>query len=61
MTEYSYLVVYLPRGMTRDTARRILTDRAEYGCWELAKLRLNADGSRQATLRRTIIRPVRTL
>jgi len=61
MVEYSYLVVYLPRGTTRDSARRILTDHAEYGRWELARLRLNPDGSRKATLRRTIIRPVRTL
>jgi hypothetical protein len=61
MIEYSYRVIYLPRGTTRDTARRILTDHAEYGHWELARLRLNPDGSRKATLRRTIIRPVRTL
>ncbi len=61
MSEYSYLVLYLPRGTTRDTARRILTDHAEYGDWELARLRLNADGSRKATLRRPIMRTVRTL
>jgi len=60
MAEYSYRVVYLPRGMPRDDARRILTDHAEYGHWELARMRLNADGSRKATLRRPIIRPVRT-
>ena len=60
MSEYSYLVLYLPRGMPRDAARRILTEHAEYGRWELARLRLNADGSRKATLRREIIRPVRT-
>jgi hypothetical protein len=61
MTQYSYLVVYLPRGLSRDAARQILTDHAEYGDWELARLKLNADGSRKATLRRRIIRPVRTL
>jgi Family of unknown function (DUF5703) len=61
MSEYSYLLLYLPRGTPRDVARRILTDHAEYGDWELARLRLNADGSRKATLRRQIIRPVRTL
>jgi hypothetical protein len=60
MAEYSYLVLYLPRGMPRDAARRVLTDHAEYGQWELARLRLNPDGSRKATLRRQIIRPVRT-
>jgi hypothetical protein len=60
MMEYSYLVLYLPRGTSRDTARRILTDHAEYGYWELSRLRLYADGSRRATLRRPIIRQVRT-
>jgi hypothetical protein len=60
MSEYAYLVVYLPRGTTRDAAQRILTDHAEYGDWELSRLLLNADGSRKATLRRRIIRAVRT-
>lgn len=57
MAEYSYLVLNLPRGTSRDVARRILTDHAEYGHWELAKLALSADGRRTATLRRMIIRP----
>jgi hypothetical protein len=57
MAEYSYLVLNLPRGTPRDVARRILTDHAEYGRWELAKLAVSADGSRTATLRRKIIRP----
>jgi hypothetical protein len=61
MAEFSYLVIYLPRGTTRDAARQILTDHAEYGHWELARLRLNPDGSRKATLRRPIIRAVRTM
>jgi hypothetical protein len=59
MAEYSYLVVYLPRGTSRDAARRILTDHAEYGNWELSRLRLYPDGSRKATLRRLIIRQAR--
>jgi Family of unknown function (DUF5703) len=59
MAEYSYLVLNLPRGTSRDHARRILTDHAEYGDWELAKMRLFADGSRTATLRRQIIRQPR--
>ena len=61
MAEYSYLVLRLPRGTSRDAARRILTEHAEYGAWELARLRLYADGSRKATLRRRIIRAVRTI
>ena len=59
MAEYSYLVLYLPRGTSRDAARRILTDHAEYGNWELSRLRLFPDGSRKATLRRMIIRQQR--
>lgn len=59
MADYSYLVLHLPRGMSRDAARRILTDHAEYGNWELSRLRLYPDGSRKATLRRMIIRQVR--
>jgi Family of unknown function (DUF5703) len=59
MAEYSYLVLYLPRGTSRDAARRILTDHAEYGNWELSRLRLYPDGSRKATLRRLIIRQAR--
>jgi uncharacterized protein DUF5703 len=59
MAEYSYLVVYLPRGTSRDAARRILTDHAEYGNWELSRVRLYPDGSRKATLRRLIIRQAR--
>ena len=60
MAEYSYRVLYLPRGTSRETARRILADHAEYGDWELARLLLYPDGSRKATLRRQIIRPVLT-
>jgi hypothetical protein len=60
MAEYDYLVVRLPRGTSREAARRILTDHAEYGQWELSRLRLYADGSRKVTLRRRIIRAVRT-
>jgi hypothetical protein len=61
MVEYSYLVLTLPRGTSRDAARRILADHAEYGHWELARLRMAADGSRTATLRRKIIRPGRVV
>jgi hypothetical protein len=60
MVEYDYLTLYMPRGTPREAARRILTDHAEYGAWELARVRIYADGSRKATLRRKIIRAVRT-
>jgi Family of unknown function (DUF5703) len=60
MAEYSYMVLYIARGTSRDAARRMLTDHAEYGHWELSRLRLYPDGSRKATLRRPIIRPTRS-
>lgn len=57
---YEYRELRLPRGTTRGEARRLLTDHAEYGHWELARLRLYADGSRRVWLRRRVIRAVRT-
>ena len=59
MAQYSYLVLYISRSTTRDAARRLLTDYAEYGHWELSRLRMYPDGSRKATLRRMIIRQTR--
>ncbi|NUQ88113.1 MAG: hypothetical protein HOQ43_06575, partial [Glycomyces artemisiae] len=52
MAEYTYLVLSLPRGTTRDAARRIMTEHAEHGGWELDRLRLYPDGRRRIQLRR---------
>lgn len=60
MAEWEYQRLYLPRGTSRSAARRLLTDHAEYGHWELARLRLSADGSRRVVLRRKVIRVART-
>lgn len=60
MAEYEFQDLYVPRGVSRSEARRMLTDHAEYGHWELDRLRLYPDGSRRVRLRRRIIRPVRT-
>jgi hypothetical protein len=60
MVEYTYRVLSLPGSTTRDDARRLLAEHAEYGGWELDRLRLYPDGSRRIRLRRTIIRAVRT-
>jgi hypothetical protein len=60
MAEWEYQQIFLPRGTSRGDARRLLTDHAEYGHWELDRLRLFADGSRWVVLRRRIIRAVRT-
>ncbi|WP_269855063.1 DUF5703 family protein [Streptomyces sp. RPT161] len=59
MPEYEFQDVYVPRGVSRSATRRLLTDHAEYGHWELDRLRLYPDGSRRVRLRRRIIRQVR--
>ena len=60
MTEYETRELVLPRGTSRGAARRLLTDHAEYGGWELSRLRLLPDGTRRVWLRRRIIRVQRT-
>ncbi|MGI5493334.1 MULTISPECIES: DUF5703 family protein [Microtetraspora] len=61
MLDYSYKDLYLPCGTSREAARQVLTEHAEYGSWELDRLRLYPDGSRRVRLRRKIIRVVRTM
>ncbi|MBF9070027.1 hypothetical protein I2501_18550 [Streptacidiphilus sp. NEAU-YB345] len=50
----------LPRTVSRNEARVLLTEQAEYGHWELDRLRLFPDGRRKVTLKRRIIRQVRS-
>lgn len=57
--EFEFHDLLLPRGTSRGVARRLLTDHAEYGHWELARLRLYPDGTRKVTLRRRILRVAR--
>jgi hypothetical protein len=59
--DYEYQRFDLPRGTTRNAARRRLTDAAEYGHWELDRLRLYPDGRRRVVLRRKILRVRSTL
>ncbi len=59
--EYEYRVVTIPRTTSRSDARRLLTDEAEYGRWELARTSLYAGGERKVWLRRRIIRVRSTL
>ena len=58
--EYEFHDLLLPRSISRGAARRVLTEHAEYGRWELARLRMFPDGTRKATLRRRILRIPRT-
>jgi Family of unknown function (DUF5703) len=61
MIDYEYRVLQLPRTLSRADARRLLTEQAEYGRWELSRVRLYAGGVRRVWLRRRIIRVQRTL
>lgn len=58
---YEYRVVRLARDTSRGDARRLLTDEAEYGRWELARTLLYAGGERKVWLRRKVIRVRSTL
>ncbi len=58
---YEYRVLTLERSTSRTEARRLLTDEAEYGRWELARSLLYPGGRRKVWLRRKIIRVQRTL
>lgn len=57
---YEYREIHLPLGTSRDAARSVLTEFAEYGRWELARLRVYPDGRRRAWLRRRVMRVMRT-
>ena len=59
--DHEYRVLRLPRGISRSDARRLLTEHAEYGRWELARVQISFGGARQVWLRRRIIRVERTL
>ena len=56
MPEYEYQRIYLPRDTDRETTRVLLTAHAEYGRWELDRMRMRPDGTRWIRLRRAIIR-----
>ncbi|TDD66467.1 hypothetical protein E1262_22225 [Jiangella aurantiaca] len=60
-TEYEFRHISLPRTTSRGAARRLLTEQAEHGHWELARLRLHPDGTRKIVLRRKIMRVRPTL
>ena len=60
-TTYEYRVVTMGHTTTPSDARRLLTDEAEYGRWELARTRLSTGGRRKVWLRRKIIRVRKTL
>ncbi len=46
----------LPRWVSRNQVRRLLTEQAQHNDWELSRVRRYRDGSREIWLRRKIIR-----
>ncbi|GMA84821.1 hypothetical protein GCM10025868_00710 [Angustibacter aerolatus] len=60
MIDYEYRVLRLPGAVQRSEVRAMLTEEAEYGRWEAARVLLYAGGARQVWLRRRIIRVQRT-
>lgn len=54
--EYEFQHLVLPRGTSRGAARQLLAEQAEYGHWELTRVRRFPDGTRKVTLRRRILR-----
>lgn len=59
--QYEYRTLTIPRTTSGNDARKMLTDEAEHGRWELARTRLYAGGERRVWLRRKIIRVRSTL
>ena len=55
--------VHGPAGsaLPRSAVRQLLTDQAEYGGWELTRLRRYRDGTRDVWIRRKIIRVAASL
>ena len=50
--DYDYVPLRLPPDVTRVTASMRLAIQAEFGGWELSRVRLYTDGSRRVLLRR---------
>jgi len=53
--EYEYAPLRLPANVDRVTAQAQLAIQAEFAGWELARVRLYRDGTRQIVLRRKIM------
>ena len=54
--EYEVERVRVGHNIPRSAVRQLLTEHAEYGGWELTRLRRYRDGTRDVWIRRKIIR-----
>ncbi|QAY70852.1 DUF5703 family protein [Xylanimonas protaetiae] len=55
-SHYEYRVLTIDRATSVPDARRMLTEEAEYGRWELARTRLYVGGHRKVWLRRKVMK-----
>lgn len=60
MVEYEFKELTFHRDQSRSEVRQALTEHAEYGHWELARVRVFWGGVRKVVLKRKIIRVRRT-
>lgn len=60
MVEYEFHDLVVAREVSRSAMVRMLAEQAEYGRWELARVRLFPSGERRVRLRRRVIRVRRT-
>ncbi len=58
--QYEYLVLTVNAGEPVGAARKVLTEHAEYGKWELERSCIYLGGGRRYWLRRKILRVERT-
>ncbi|WP_349827823.1 DUF5703 family protein [Brevibacterium litoralis] len=58
--EYEFRTVRVGRDTPRNETRRLLTEEAEYGRWELERTRIGLSGNRTYRLRRRVVRVQRT-
>jgi len=59
--EWEYERITIAREYPRSVVTKMLVERAEYGGWELDRVRVAPDGTRRVVLRRKIIRVRPTL
>ena len=60
-SHFEFRELRIPRSASPGDARRMLTEAAEYGRWELARSPLYIGGERRVWLRRRIIKVASTL
>jgi Family of unknown function (DUF5703) len=61
VADFEFRRLVVPRAMGRSAVRQMLSAEAEYGGWELDRVRIFPNGMRRVVLRRRIIRMRSTL